>query len=47
MIEIIVEAALWEAARQHLDERAEQVRFFLADWSQPTASSGFAAGSRS
>ncbi|HLM87481.1 MAG: hypothetical protein ACLQK8_13870 [Streptosporangiaceae bacterium] len=33
MIQITVDPALWEAARQHLDERAEQVGFFLADWS--------------
>ena len=33
MIDIMVEAGLWEAARKHLDLRAEQVGFFLADWS--------------
>lgn len=33
MIDILVEAALWEAARNHLDKGAEQVGFFLADWS--------------
>lgn len=33
MIQITVESGLWEAARQHLDEHAEQVGFFLADWS--------------
>lgn len=35
MIQITAEAALWEAARMHLDARAENVAFFLADWSLP------------
>jgi hypothetical protein len=35
MIQITAEAALWEAARMHLDARAENVAFFLADWSAP------------
>lgn len=33
MIQITAEAALWKAARLHLDARAENVGFFLADWS--------------
>jgi hypothetical protein len=33
MIQITIEPELWESARQHLDKRAEQVGFFLADWS--------------
>lgn len=33
MVRVIVDAELWEAARGHLDMRAEQVGFFLADWS--------------
>ncbi len=33
MIKITVEAELWGAARKHLDVCAEQVGFFLADWS--------------
>jgi hypothetical protein len=33
MIQITAEAGLWGTARQHLDERAERVGFFLADWS--------------
>jgi hypothetical protein len=35
MIQITAEASLWEAARMHLDARAENVAFFLADWSAP------------
>lgn len=35
MIQITAEAALWDAARMHLDARAENVAFFLADWSPP------------
>jgi hypothetical protein len=33
MIQINIEAGLWETARQHLNEGTEQVGFFLADWS--------------
>lgn len=32
MIQIAAEAELWKAARAHLDARAENVAFFLADW---------------
>jgi hypothetical protein len=32
MIDILIEAGLWDAARKHLDVRAEKVGFFLADW---------------
>ncbi len=35
MIQITAETTLWEAARTHLDARAENVAFFLADWSRP------------
>lgn len=35
MIQITADAALWKAARTHLDTRAENVAFFLADWSPP------------
>ncbi len=33
MIQINIPAGLWEPARLHLNARAEQVGFFLADWS--------------
>ncbi len=33
MVQINVDAGLWNAAREHLDTRAERVGFFLADWS--------------
>ncbi|MBV9451080.1 MAG: hypothetical protein JO345_34855 [Streptosporangiaceae bacterium] len=33
MIQITVEPGLWRTARQHLDQSAEQVGFFLASWS--------------
>jgi hypothetical protein len=35
MIQIAAEADLWKAARTHLDALAENVAFFLADWSPP------------
>jgi hypothetical protein len=34
MIQITVEEGIWDKARQHLNEYAERVGFFLADWSQ-------------
>jgi hypothetical protein len=37
-VRIIVDAELWETARNHLDTRAERVGFFLADWSPPERS---------
>ena len=33
MVRIIIEGALWRTARSHLDQGAEEVGFFLADWS--------------
>lgn len=32
MVQIIADAEVWDAAREHLDTRAERVGFFLADW---------------
>lgn len=36
MVQIAVDAELWNAVRQHLDLKAERLGFFTADWSPLT-----------